>query len=368
MSLQQKKTSMDITKELASFKKKFDRELTRYLDRVIAETKKHDPFATHTLKYFKRTVLAGGKRIRPAVMFFGYHAAGGRNEKELLKTAVGIELIHAFLLMHDDIIDRDNLRHGVPTMHAHYEAVSKKLFGGRGGAIEPEHFGLSVGVIVGDLVYSLGNRAVFESNFPARNIVAALKKMSDIVGLTVVGEMQDVYIEHEGQATEKKILAMYEKKTARYTFEGPFHLGAILAGGKESQQQAFSAYAIPLGVAFQLQDDLLGLFGSEKKIGKPVGSDVAEGKITVPVAYARAHATAKQKVIIARTLGKEKLTKAELVAFRDVIEQTGGRAHAEELAQKYLHRARRALNAVQLSPKARDFFANLTDYLENRSF
>ena len=142
----------------------------------------------------------------------GYLTAGGQGEKAIMQAAASVELIHAFLLMHDDIIDKDDLRHGVPTLHAFFHKKARILFGTERG----EHLGTSVGIIMGDLLYALGNRKLFTAHFLPQRIIAALTRLQSIVSLTVIGEMQDVHMEYRGRATEKNILSMYENKIGSF--------------------------------------------------------------------------------------------------------------------------------------------------------
>jgi len=354
---------MDVKQELQSFKKEFDRELATVLDEGIAEVKKHDQFVANALIYFKKTILAGGKRVRPIMMQYGYLAAGGKKRKEILRSAIGIEMIHAFLLMHDDIIDRDDLRHGELTMHAHYRAYGEKFLSKK----EADHFGMSVGIIIGDLVYSMGNRAFFASHFSPENIIRALTRSQEIVGMTGIGEMQDVYMEYRGKASEKAILLMYENKTARYTFEGPLHLGAILAGGSDVLMKKMSAFSVPLGIAFQIQDDILGIFGDEKKLGKPVGSDIAEGKLTLLAIIARRRAKGKDKKDFEKLLGKKNITKKDIERFQEILKVSGALTYVKEMMSKNLDRARFEIKKAQFPDRSSHFFMGLVDHLAERS-
>ena len=152
---------MDIKDELKVFKGDIDREIAIRLDAVIEETKEFDPFFVDMMKYFKKTILAGGKRIRPIMMCLGHKAAGGDDYEKIIKTSVSIEFIHSFLLMHDDIIDRDDLRHGKKTIHARYRDYNKRFLLNNNA----NHFGQSIAIVLGDFIYSLGNQVLFESKF-----------------------------------------------------------------------------------------------------------------------------------------------------------------------------------------------------------
>lgn len=347
---------------LDDFKRKIDVEIKKYLDRIIRETAKRDAVMAEAVRYVRKLVLAGGKRLRPAFMYYGYLAASGKEKEKMLKTAVSIELIHIFLLIHDDIIDQDNTRHGISSVHFRYGELGRRIFRNK----DFKHFGESMGIIIGDLVGALGNQIIFESGFEAEKVMRALAKLQTIVSMTVIGEAQDVYIEYRGRATEKEILSMYENKTAKYTVEGPLHLGAILGGAPDAVISGLSRYAIPLGIAFQMQDDILGVFGNEQKLGKKVGADIIEGKQTILVARAKAKADPKQKKILNSLLGKADLTKAEIKVFQEVIRETGAFEYAKNFSIRLVHGAKAELEKIKIDKEAKEFLTGIADYMIER--
>jgi len=353
---------MDIKEELEIFKNDVDCEIEIYLDRIIQEVKDIDLFFVDMIRYFKKTLLSGGKRIRPMMMCWGYKAAGGKNYKEIVKTSVSIELIHAFLLMHDDIIDRDDMRRGKKTIHARYRDYNKQFLLGK----DAEHFGQSVSIVLGDFIYSLGNQVLFESKFEARSIIQALNKLQSIVGVTCVGEVQDVHMEYKKSVTDKEILNMYENKTAKYTFEGPLQLGAMLAGADDAFCDKLSTYAIPLGIAFQIRDDILGVFGDEKKTGKSANSDIMEGKKTFMVNRAYKNATTEQKRILNESLGNQDIDAKGIKKFQETIINTGARNEVEDYMQKLLLQSQKALDKIALTQETKELFFGLTTYLNKR--
>lgn len=354
---------MDVRAELSDFKIRIDGEISRYLDRIIQETSKRDPFMTEALRYVKKLVLSGGKRLRAAFMYYGYLASGGEDRDRMIRTAVSIELIHIFLLIHDDIVDRDGKRHGIASAHEHFRSIADTLF----ARADSGHFGNSMAIIVGDMVGALGNQIIFESGFPPERVLRALAKLQDIVSLTVVGEAQDVMIEYAGKATEAEILSMYENKTARYTIDGPLQLGAILAGGSGELAEALGRYAVPLGIAFQIQDDILGVFGSEEKIGKPVGSDIQEGKISILVSRALSLASKDECRELSEILRKgESLSRSDIDRFREIITESGALASSRETAMTSIESGRREILSMEIPSEAKDFLVGIADYMANR--
>lgn len=347
---------------LDEFKQKVDVEIKAYLDKQIRETAKRDALMAEALRYVRKMALVGGKRLRPAFMYYGYLAGGGRERERMIRTAVSIELIHIFLLIHDDIIDQDNKRHGVDTMNFHYEKFGRRFFKDK----DPKHFGSAMAIIIGDMVGALGNQIIFDSGFKAERVIKALHKLQSIVAFTVIGQAQDIFIEYRKKAAEKEVLSMYENKTAKYSIEGPLHLGAALAGAPEKLSRGLSAYSIPLGVAFQVQDDILGIFGSEKKLGKKIGADIAEGKQTLLVVKAKEKGNRKQREMLERLLGKKELSPAEIESFREIIRKTGALDYAKNLSDRLVRKSQKALAELKVNPEAKNFLGEIAEYMVKR--
>lgn len=356
---------MNALATLRDFKVRFDQELEKFFEEAIGDAREKDAFTAGMLEHCRALTLAGGKRLRPALMYYGYRAVGGREEEKILKASMSIELIHSFLLMHDDIIDRDGLRHGIETLHARYARLGKELF-----SVEGEHFGLSMAMIAGDMIGALGNRVLYESGLEPALVIQALSRLQSIIGLTVIGQTKDVYIEYAKKASEEEILRMYEYKTARYTVEGPLHLGAILGGASSETLEALSRYAIPLGIAFQIQDDILGVFGSEEKLGKPVGSDIAEGKFTLLVSKAMKNANAQEQEELHKLLALGSGLKfSDTERFREILRTIGSLAYASDMARRYIEEGKQALvESGGIDSEAREFLLGIADYMAQREY
>jgi len=354
---------MDIKEKLGDFKKQLDQEMSIYLDRVISDAQKKDPFMTDALRYVKTMVLSGGKRLRPALMYYGYLGCGGKEKKEMLKTAISIELIHAFLLIHDDIMDRDMKRHGVDTLNARYQKIGKRRF----RSADARHFGDSMAIIIGDMIGALGNQIIFESQFDAKLVMKALSKLQSIVSLTVIGQSKDVLMEYKKKATEKEVLEMYEYKTAKYTLEGPLHLGAILGGAGGGVLADYTRCSIPLGIAFQIQDDILGIFGSEKKLGKSIGSDIKEQKQTLLLVKAKELGTGRQRKELEQIFKKDQITKSEVEIFQRIMIDTGSLDYSKKLAERYILTGKKEIEKMSVRPETKDFLLGIADYMVARN-
>jgi geranylgeranyl diphosphate synthase type I len=354
---------MDAKNILENFKKRFEPHLAAYFDEKLRQAGEIDSIAEEAVQMIKDYTVSGGKRIRPAVMYFGFLAAGGEDGDKIMNASMSMELLHSFLLIHDDIIDKDESRHGVTTIHERYAKLGKKYSLTK----DSRHFGNSMAIISGDMAASMACDIIFNSDFPSDTIIRALDKLQKIVYVTIPGEMIDVIMSYSGEASEEQILKMFEAKTARYTFEGPLHLGALLAGGNDGLCAKFSDYAIPLGKAFQIKDDILGVFGDEKKIGKPVGSDIAEGKQTLLVVKTLENGNKEQKKLIKQYLNKEDLKREEIEDFRRIVKDTGALEYSENLSRSLVDKAKAALEKIDFkNDEAKIFLKGLAEYIVER--
>ncbi len=305
--------------------------------------------------------LRGGKRIRAILMVLGYQLYGGSGD-EIFRASSSLELIQSYLLIHDDIMDESDLRRGKKTVHKIYEDIHlKKGFGGR-----PHRFGENMGIILGDLANAYAMEILASSNFPSERKVKAIEKLNEIIEYTGYGQIIDIYSGMVQEFGEDDLLLLHKYKTARYTIEGPLVLGAILAG---ASPEGLENYAIPVGIAFQLQDDILGLFGSEEKLGKPVTSDLAEGKKTLLIIKALEKASEKERKVIESALGNPAVTLEQLERVREIVRKTGSLDYSRKLAEKLVSEGKRALNALNVkNQEAKDFLLWLADYMIKRSY
>jgi geranylgeranyl diphosphate synthase, type I len=355
---------MEAIELLKNYKGRLDLFLKNYFKKRIEEAGKNDPLAKEAVKMIADFTLSSGKRIRPALVYYAYLAAGGKKDDKIIKASMSIELTHSFLLIHDDIIDKDEKRHGIDTLHERYKKFGRRLHKEK----NVDHFGNSMAMLAGDMAAAMANQIIFTSQFSPEIIIRALNKLQEIVYTIVPGEMLDVVLEFKGKATEKEILRMYEGKTSSYSFEGPLHLGTVLAGAdNKTIFKSYSDYAMPLGIAFQIRDDILGIFGNEKKIGKPVGSDVIEGKQTLLVIKAFELGGENQKKVVRKYLGKKDLDKKELEEFRQAISDSGSLDYCQKMSEGFVQKALEALGNIDFeNEEARLFFEGIAQYMVKR--
>ena len=302
-------------------------------------------------------LLAGGKRLRPAFCYWGWRGAGGGDCPEILAAAAALELLHASALVHDDVMDASDTRRGQPSVHRQFAAThtSRRW---RGSA---QAFGTGAAILLGDLLLCWTDEMFRSSGLPAGALARGLPVLDRMRTEVMAGQYLDMLAQAAGDASVESALRVAEHKSAKYTVERPLHLGAAMAGPDSPDEvtAAFSAYGLPLGVAFQLRDDVLGVFGDPAQTGKPAGDDVREGKRTVLLAITLARADTRQAAVISRRLGDPLLDPAGTAEVRTVITETGALAECEQMINRNVARALGALKRAPITAEARDALAEL---------
>src|SRR5215813_11761752 len=300
--------------------------------------------------------LAGGKRLRPAFCYWGWRACGGPDGPPIMTAAAALELLHASALVHDDVMDGSDTRRGRPSLHRQF-AMRHAEQRWRGS---PESFGMGAAILMGDLLLAWTDGMYHASGLPA----GALRRGQAVLDLMrtemIAGQYLDLLGQAAGNETVDGALRVAEYKTARYTIERPLHLGAALAGFPEGPvPAALTAYGLPLGVAYQLRDDILGVFGDPAQTGKPAGDDVREGKRTVLLAIARSRAGAAQARVIDERIGDPHLDEAGAAEVRAVITETGALAACEAMIGEHVAKAVTALGQAPVTDQAKAALAEL---------
>lgn len=345
---------------LKNFVTRIDKELGSYFDREVNHTfgvsKKEKDLSTHILKHIKEHNLRPAKRLRGSFVYYGYKLLGGKGNKDILKVAMSIELIHTALLMHDDFMDQDDTRRGLPTTHEYYNNYHKS----RKFRFSPSHYGESMAVTVGDVALLLGYEIIGLSNFKENLKTHALNRTLRGIVNTAFGQAFDITLEGVGKATEKDIADLHLAKTAIYTYENPLHIGAILAGANKHDLDLISEYAIPGGIAFQLQDDILGLFGNPVKTGKPAHSDLRQGKMTLLITKALEMGNAEQQKKIKEIWGKRELNERDANEIRKIVTFTGSLDYSRKVSVKWAKKAQKAIPKMYM----RGWNENAVEYLD----
>ena len=318
-----------------------------------------DPDLAAPLSALRDYVLSGGKRLRPAFCYWAFVGAGGDpGDPQVVDAGAALEMLHTAALVHDDIIDGSELRHGAETVHVRFSRLHRSS--GWTGA--PGRFGEGAAIVIGDLALVYSSRlmggappeaaAVFEEMRLEVNVGQYLDILGAAEGMRVPG---DVAIERARR------ICRY--KTAKYTIERPLHLGAALAAPARLSDLAgpLSDFGLPLGEAFQLKDDLLGVFGDPDLTGKPVGDDLREGKPTLLAGLASA-----RDPRFAERFGARDLSESEVRELQSIIEETGARAEVEKAVADLVARSEEALGALPMTAEAVQSLGQLARFVAGR--
>ncbi len=305
-----------------------------------------------------RLVLAGGKRLRPAFCFWGFVGAGGDPTDELVIDAgAALELLHAFALFHDDVMDGSLTRRGEPTTNAKFEAShgAEKLAG------ESRRFGDGVAILVGDLAYVYSDQLMRNASPQAWTIWNELRIELNF------GQYLDMLGSAMNERRREKAERICRYKSGKYTIERPLHLGALLAAPtRDDLIPVLSTYGLPLGDAFQMRDDVLGAFGDTAITGKPVGDDLREGKPTPLMAIATARANAAQLKEL-QLVGNQDLTPRQIARVQEVIRETGALDELETVITRLTDEAIAAVQNVPFAHSVRDELITLAEYVSWRT-
>ena len=306
----------------------------------------------------------GGKRLRPAFCYWGWRGAGGSADgpegEAIVRAATGLELFQAAALIHDDVMDDSDTRRGMPAIHRRFAELHR----GSSWLGTPEHFGVAGAILLGDLCLAWSDELLTGSGLDQ----AALERGRPVFDRMRTELMGGQYLDMLEQAragqddgAAERARQVLRFKSAKYTIEHPLLLGGALAGAPRDLLEAYSAYGLPLGEAFQLRDDVLGVFGDPSQTGKPAGDDLREGKRTMLVAIAMHNSTPAQRASLRRHLGDPRLDAASVEELRRVIVETGALTEVERLIDSLVDEARSALASAPLHEPTHAVLEGLID-------
>ena len=252
-----------------------------------------------------RDLLAGGKRLRPAFAYWGWRGAsadvtlGSAEESAVVHAVTGLEFLQACALIHDDVMDGSDTRRGLPAAHRRFAGVhrNEQWLG------SPESFGVGAAILLGDLCLSWADEVLLTSDLDRDALTRAKRVYDEMRSELMAGQYLDLLEQANGGGSVDRAMQVVRYKSAKYTIERPLHIGAAIAGAPEEIVAAYSGYGLPLGEAFQLRDDVLGVFGDPEQTGKPAGDDLREGKRTVLIALAHQRANDAQRGHLRALLG-----------------------------------------------------------------
>ena len=315
------------------------RAYTRSIDKLYS-LKKLSPILFRSIKEF---ILRDGKRIRPILFCIGYLAFSKKAPIGLYRSALSLELLHDFMLVHDDVIDKSDMRRGKPSMHTLLKYYLSKNKGAKFN-------GEDLAIVVGDVMYAMALDAFLSVKENKNHKEAALKKLISAALFTGSGEFIELFlgIKQIEKVTQEDIYKIYDYKTANYTFASPLTIGAVLAGAKTSQIKKLYSYGMLLGRAFQIRDDIIGIFGEEKEFGKSNLTDIKEAKRTLLIWYAFHQANKKDKLIIKKIMEGKTTRIAELLKMRKIVIKSGALAYAENQITYFYSKAKNQINSINI--------------------
>ena len=344
---------------LIEFVTKIDKRLSNYWDMEIGKefgfNEEQKQLVRKILEHAKEHNLRTGKRIRASFVYYAYLLNKTEDER-IWKAAESVELVHTALLMHDDFMDQDKLRRGRPTTQVYF---------GEGD----EHYGDAMAVNVGDAVLCLGYEKLLESGFNAEVVKPAMSQLLRGITNTAFGQAYDVSLPKIGEMSEERVMALHKAKTAIYTYENPLFIGAILGGCNKDVLKILHEYSMTGGVAFQLQDDILGIFGEEEKTGKSADSDLLQGKVTLLVGKALELGNEIQIKTIKKVWGNKNATDDEILEAKRVIKETGSYEYSVKTAVELAEKAANLANELRdknLNVQAVDYLEGIARYLVER--
>ncbi len=318
------------------------------VDAFIFDTIKGEPRELYeaALHYIR----AGGKRLRPLMVVLASRIAGG-TEEIAIPAAAAIEVLHTFTLIHDDIIDRDDLRRGVPTVH--------------------KVWGVDTAIVAGDLLYAYAYRCLLravEIGVSQERVLKAVEYLTEGAIRVAEGQMLDMAFPKMENVTVDMYINMVEKKTAAL-FMASVAMGATLAGADQGLVSKLREAMRLAGIAFQIRDDILGLVGDEKVLGKPVLSDLREGKRTILIIYALQKLSEEDRKKLLAILGNRDVTIDELRKAAEIIKSVGAVEYADMLAEEYAEKARRIVASIESrDDEAKRLLVDLVEYLVKRRY
>lgn len=298
-------------------------------------------------------LLDGGKRLRPLFAYAGVLAAGAQPTPEIIRAISSLELLQACALIHDDLMDRSDTRRGKPAIHRHFENLHQSQ-AMNGLATQ---FGESAAVLLGDLALVWSDQMLNTSAIPTNSLLAAHRIHDEMRIELMAGQYLDVREAGENSYSAERSLRIARYKSGKYTIERPLHIGAVI--GKPDAHapllDALSRYGLPLGEAFQLRDDLLGIFGDPSVTGKPAGDDLREGKRTVLIAMTLEALNESEKSELLSHLGRADISAAKVEELRALIIKSGAQDKVEKLIEELTQESIAAIEDPAIHPSAREF-------------
>lgn len=352
--------------KLAVYKQLIDEDIATYSKQVRKTTlQQYGTNARLETDAFLDILARGGKRIRGGLVMMGYEMSGGTNTKMIIQAARAIEMLHAYILIIDDIQDRSATRRGGPAAHkslAEYHRTHEL-------ADDSDHFGISIALNSAIAGMHAAQGILANVDAPEGLRLKVLSVVNRTMAITAHGQTNDIMNEVVAEVDPENIERVLEWKTAHYSFLNPLHVGMVLAGAECEATDAITDYAMHTGKAFQITDDILGIFGSEHESGKSPLDDIREGKRTVLTAYALEHAEKSDKNFLIQMLGNKHLNPAEFKRCKAILQESGALKHSQQVAAQHVTDALKSLDkeTTHWNQEDTQFLRGLATYLVSRT-
>lgn len=348
---------------LKDYLKLSDAPFVKFLKQKQSLSAATDPIASEIVKRFTQ-IARRGKKIRGALITLGYQVGGGSYDSKIIEASLFIELFHAAILAQDDIQDRGDMRRGIPTLHKQFEDLAPK-YGIKGDAA---HFGEAIAMDAFLSGYYYSWDKLLSSGYPPDRLIKSSLIYSKYAQRLSDGQSLDITGSGSRKTNQRFVLNMLKLKSAEYTGVLPLLVGATLAGVTDAKKlKALEKYGLAFGWAFQIQDDVLGLFGDQDEFGKPVGSDILEGKNTLFMLYVAEHGSAKQITHMKRTLGNQKASQRDIEKLKKIIKESGAYDYVIKLGWKYVEQGKRLVPTITKDKKIRAILESLIIYMMERT-
>jgi geranylgeranyl diphosphate synthase type I len=339
-----------------------DQVLQEFIDDQSSWLSELGPDADRFLDH-ARSSVKGGKRFRAAFCWWGHLAvAPPLDPMALAKACSSLELLHASALVHDDYMDASDTRRGRPATHKAFEELHRA----NGWSSSSAQYGAAAAILLGDLLLSWADEMLRTSGLPSDRVLEALRYFDLTRSEVVLGQFLDVSAQARGTTDVETAMKVVRYKSAKYSIERPLHVGAALAGASSEVIGQLTRFGLPLGEAFQLRDDLLGVFGDPEVTGKPAGDDLTEGKRTVLIALAIDGLDQASAQILDRSLGTN-LDEDEVARLRALIEKSGAREQVEQVIDQLTQTALTALEQADITEVSRVALRSLAEQATQRS-
>jgi geranylgeranyl diphosphate synthase type I len=330
---------------ISEIRQSIDGELEAFTRDRASELIAIDPHLAPVAEALTEFVLDGGKRFRPIFAYLGYLGAGAMPSNEIIRACSALELVHVCALIHDDVMDGSDSRRNKPALHRRFEALHRKS----SHVGDAERFGVASAILLGDLALSWSDQMIHESGIPESQLRRATPIFHEMRAELMAGQYLDVLEGAIGKSNLDRSRKIARYKSGRYSIERPLRFGAALAGASQSLQESLSEYGLPLGEAFQLRDDILGVFGNTEVTGKPSGDDIREGKRTVLIALTAERTSLEGRAKIESSLGNLNLDPSQVAEIQRLIEDSGALSECEELIEVLLGQALSALEHPEMN-------------------